>query len=52
MGVYVAAVVLVLSAGATAFVSSFASQYIMLHLLEAMYLRRLFTGRGEPLGVS
>jgi hypothetical protein len=45
-GGYVAAVVLLLSAGTTAFVVSFTCQYILLHGLEAAFLRRLFAGGG------
>jgi hypothetical protein len=43
-GIYVAAAVLLLQAGTRAFVVSFTSQYIMLHFMEALYLRRLFAG--------
>lgn len=46
-GAYVAAVVRLLDSGTAAFVVSFTCQYILLHLVEAMYLRRLFTA-GEP----
>jgi hypothetical protein len=48
-GAYVAAVVGLLDSGTSAFVASFTCQYIVLHLVEAMYLRRLFTV-GEQIG--
>ncbi|HSC27008.1 MAG TPA: hypothetical protein VLD67_07015 [Vicinamibacterales bacterium] len=50
IGGYVASVVLLRPAGAIAFGVSFACQYIMLHMMEAAYLRRLFAGGREPLG--
>ena len=54
VGAYVAAVLLTVSAHRVAFAVSFTCQYIVLHLIEALCLRRLFTG-GRPaasLGVS
>jgi len=42
-GAYVTAVVMSLPAGKTVFVASFVSQYILLHVMEAIYLRRLFS---------
>ena len=39
---YVAAVVLLLLEDTTAFVVSFACQYVVLHVVQAIYLRRLF----------
>jgi hypothetical protein len=55
-GAYVASVVVLLPAGTSAFVVSFVSHYILLHLMEALYLRRLFAVRpdvDEPrMGVS
>lgn len=41
---YLAAVVILLSAGHPAFVVSFTCQYVLLHAMEALYLRRLFAG--------
>ena len=41
-GAYVAAAVLLLPIATRAFVVSFTSQYIMLHFMEAVFLRRLF----------
>lgn len=41
-GVYVAGVVMLLRVPTRAFVVSFTSQYIMLHFMEAIFLRRLF----------
>lgn len=47
-GAYVAAAVTLLPVPTRAFVVSFTSQYIMLHFMEAMFLRRLFdTGAGR-----
>jgi hypothetical protein len=50
-GVYVALVVVLLPVGpgrhVVAFVASFTCQYILLHLVEALYLRRLFSTGGE-----
>jgi hypothetical protein len=44
-GVYVAVVVMQLSPGhVVPFVVSFTCHYILLHLMEAFYLRRLFAG--------
>jgi hypothetical protein len=42
-GAYVTAIVMSLPAGTTVFVASFISQYILLHVMEAMFLRRLFS---------
>ena len=39
---YIAAVVLFLVEDTTAFVVSFTCQYVVLHLVQAIYLRRLF----------
>ena len=44
---YIAAVVLLLDAGNIAFVASFTCQYVLLHVTEALYLRRLFAERGQ-----
>jgi hypothetical protein len=41
-GAYVVAVVTLLPVPARAFIVSFTSQYIMLHFIEAIFLRRLF----------
>lgn len=49
-GAYVAVAVSALPRGAVAFVVSFTSQYILLHLLEALALRRLFSGAATPRG--
>jgi len=49
---YVAAVVLLLASGNTAFVVSFTCHYILLHVMEAWYLRRLFAGDGQHSGVG
>jgi hypothetical protein len=51
-GAYVASAVLFLQLPARAFVVSFTSQYIMLHFIEALQLRRLFAGSGERVGVD
>ena len=48
-GAYVASVVLLFPLDRLSFVASFVTQYILLHFLEALYLRRLFSG-GEPAG--
>jgi hypothetical protein len=42
-GSYVALVVLLVPEWATVFVVSFTSQYILLHIVEAVFLRRLFS---------
>ena len=42
-GAYVTAVVLTLPAGTMVFVASFVSQYLLLHVMEAIFLRRLFS---------
>jgi hypothetical protein len=47
VGGYVAAVLVSLSSGAAAFVVSFTAQYVVLHAIEALCLRRLLT-RGAP----
>ena len=48
-GVYVVAAVTWLPVSIRAFVVSFTSQYIMLHFMEAMFLRRLFAvPEGRP----
>jgi hypothetical protein len=51
-GTYVASAVLLLQLPARAFVVSFTSQYIMLHFIEALLLRRLFAGPGGRVGVD
>ncbi len=52
-GAYVAAAVMLLPAGhVVAFVVSFTSQYILLHLMEAFYLRRLFSAETRNAGAS
>lgn len=42
-GAYVAAVVVLLPDWTTVFVVSFTSQYILLHIMEAVFFRRLFS---------
>jgi hypothetical protein len=42
-GAYVAAVVVLLPEWTTVFVVSFTSQYILLHIMEAVFFRRLFS---------
>jgi hypothetical protein len=49
-GAYVAAVVMLLPAGSVAFVLSFTATYTVLHVMEALYLRRLFSGKPAALG--
>jgi hypothetical protein len=49
---YVGAMVGLVHVSAIAFVASFTSQYIMLHLMEAMYLQRLFATSGPPAGAN
>ncbi len=50
-GAYVAAAVMLLPAGqVVAFVVSFTCQYILLHLMEAFYLRRLFSAEARNAG--
>jgi hypothetical protein len=49
-GVYVAAVAMLLPAGRIAFALSFTAQYVLLHGMEAWYLRRLLTGSSQALG--
>lgn len=44
---YIAAVVLLLASGNVAFVVSFTCHYILLHAMEAVYLRRLFADRSS-----
>jgi hypothetical protein len=44
-GAYVAAVVMLLSGGSVPFVLSFTATYTVLHVMEALYLRRLFSSR-------
>jgi hypothetical protein len=46
-GAYVAAVVILLPAGRLGFIVSFTSAYILLHVMEALYLRRLLAA-GMP----
>jgi hypothetical protein len=47
-GAYVAAVVLLLPSHRVLFVLSFTFQYILLHMIEAVHLRRLFVADGNP----
>lgn len=49
-GAYVGAVALLLPAGRIAFALSFTAQYVLLHGMEAWYLRRLLTGSSQALG--
>jgi hypothetical protein len=49
-GTYVAVILMLLPNGHLAFVASFTSQYILLHLMEAWYLRRLCSGGTPALG--
>jgi hypothetical protein len=42
-GAYVAAAMILLPAGHLGFIASFTSTYILLHLMEALYLRRLLS---------
>jgi hypothetical protein len=54
-GAYVTAAMLLLSSSRITFIVSFVTHYILLHLTEAVYLRRLFTvadAGGQRLGVS
>ena len=51
-GVYVAAAVALLPVEIRAFVVSFTSQYIMLHFMEAIFLRRLFAAPEGRRGVD
>lgn len=51
-GVYVAAAVTLLPVPMRAFVVSFTSQYIMLHFMEAMFLRRLFAEGARRTGLD
>jgi hypothetical protein len=51
-GAYVAALALLLPAGNVAFVVSFTCHYILLHVMEAVYLQRLFGNAGQRWGVS
>lgn len=44
VGAYVAAVVKLLPSGSVPFVVSFVCQYVLLHVIEAFHLRRLFAG--------
>lgn len=44
VGGYVAAALTLLPAGTVPFVVSFVSHYVLLHAIEALYLRRLFAG--------
>lgn len=52
IGAFVAAVAILLPAGRTAFAVSFTCHYVLLHAMEAWYLRRLFSDRPAALGVS
>ena len=51
-GAYVVAAVTLLPISPKAFVVSFASQYIMLHFMEAVFLRRLFAGADGSAGAD
>ena len=51
-GAYVAAVVTLVPVPPRAFVVSFTSQYIMLHFIEGLFLRRLFAAPGRRVGVD
>ena len=51
-GAFVTAAVKWLSLGTTIFAVSFATQYIMLHFMEAFYLHRLFTAPAPHLRVD
>jgi len=51
-GVFVTAAITWLSLGTRMFVVSFATQYIMLHFMEAFYLHRLFTGPTSPVRID
>ncbi len=47
-GVYVAAVILLVSVRPVPFAAGFASYFIALYAVEAIYLRRLFAGGARP----
>lgn len=47
-GAYVAAAVLLAGVEPVPFAASFTAQYVLLHVMEAWYLRRLFAGDGAP----
>lgn len=47
-GAYVAAAVLLAEVEPVPFAASFTAQYILLHVMEAWYLRRLFAGDEAP----
>jgi hypothetical protein len=51
-GVFVTVAIKWLSLGTRMFVVSFATQYIMLHFMEAFYLHRLFTSSLPHAGVE
>ena len=51
-GVFVTAAIKWLSLGTRMFVVSFATQYIMLHFMEAFYLHRLFAGPAADVRVD
>ena len=51
-GAYVSAVMVLLPAARMAFAVSFTCHYILLHVMEAWYLRRLFSEQSVPLPVS
>ena len=53
-GGYIAAVALLLPSGrhTAAFAASFVCQYVLLHLMEALYLRRLFSTADDRLRAS
>ena len=51
-GAFVTAAVTWLGLGTRMFVVSFATQYIMLHFMEAFYLHRLFAGQTPHVGVD
>lgn len=47
-GACVAAAILLVRVEPVPFAASFTAQYILLHVMEAWYLRRLFAGDGAP----
>jgi hypothetical protein len=51
-GAFVTAAIAWLALGTRMFVVSFATQYIMLHFMEAFYLHRLFAGSTPPVGIE
>ena len=51
-GAFITAAVTWLALGTRMFVVSFATQYIMLHFMEAFYLHRLFASQAPPVGAD